>query len=129
MTKIKDNLIKQFGSVAYNANRLKENSPQIISISPKINTILSGGIPEGSFVVLTGGPGVGKSSLALQIGANGQKQSSDWGQRTVYYFDIEARLKERDVFGNRALNTSENRFEIYGSQIGNIVTGDEFLDM
>lgn len=129
MIKIQDSFVKQFGDVIKEASSLKESPPKIISVTPRLDLILSGGVPEGSFIVLTGGPGVGKSSLALQIAANAQKIDSEWGKRQVHYFDIEARLKERDVYGNQALNKDKGRFQIYSSIIGNIVTGDQFLDM
>jgi len=60
-----------------------------ISVSPAIDIALGGGIREGSWLTLTGDPKSGKTTTAMQIGANCQKEG-----RPIIYLDVEGRLKE-----------------------------------
>ena len=60
-----------------------------ISISPAIDIALGGGIKEGSWLTLTGDPKSGKTTTAMQIAANCQKEG-----RPIIYLDVEGRLKD-----------------------------------
>lgn len=123
-----DDILKQFGDAFQNASILKEEKRIVIPTTPKIDLILNGGIPEGSFVVISGKPALGKSSLALQIAANAQKLPNEkFGERKVFYFDIEGRIKERDIFDNKRLNTDPEAFQLVRSSPGNILYAEEFL--
>lgn len=126
---ITSSLISEFGDVFHTANDIKQNKIEIIPTTPKLDVVLSGGVPEGSFVVVSGPPGLGKSALSLHIAGNAQKVPSEWGDRKVYYFDIEGRLKSRDIFMNMNLDTSDERFEIIRSTRGKIMMGEEFVDI
>lgn len=44
-----------------------ENTPRIISKSTEFNRVLGGGIVNGSLVLIGGDPGIGKSTLLLQV--------------------------------------------------------------
>ncbi|MEJ7219561.1 DNA repair protein RadA [Staphylococcus gallinarum] len=44
-----------------------ENTPRIISKSSEFNRVLGGGIVNGSLVLIGGDPGIGKSTLLLQV--------------------------------------------------------------
>ncbi|RIL24807.1 DNA repair protein RadA [Staphylococcus gallinarum] len=44
-----------------------ENTPRIISKSAEFNRVLGGGIVNGSLVLIGGDPGIGKSTLLLQV--------------------------------------------------------------
>ena len=61
---------------------------KVISVSPCIDIALGGGIREGSWLTLTGDPKSGKTTTAMQIAANCQKEG-----RKVIYLDVEGRLK------------------------------------
>lgn len=122
-------LISEFGNVFHTAESIKNNKIQIIPTTPKLDVVLSGGVPEGSFVVVSGPPGLGKSAMSLHIAGNAQKIDSEWGPRKVYYFDIEGRLKERDIFMNLNLDTSADKFEVIRSTRGKIMMGEEFIDI
>lgn len=126
---IEESIIKDFGEVIDTANFLSERRNKIINVSPNLDVALGGGIPEGSFVLIAGKHSLGKSSLALQIAANAQAIDSDYGPRDVYYFDIEGRLKTRDLKGQPKLDISPERFKIICSKEGSILTGDSFLDI
>lgn len=122
-----DDIVKKFGQVFQNAEVLKNEDRKIISASPMIDTIIGGGIPEGSFVVLSGKPALGKTSLALQIAANAQNTPSPFGDRKVFYLDIEGRIKTRDIYDNKRLNLDPERFQLVRSSSENIIYGEQFL--
>lgn len=128
-TNIEESIIKDFGNVLDNAAFLKERRNKIVPISPNLDVALGGGVPEGSFVVVAGKPALGKSALSLQIAANAQQVDSDFGPRHIYYFDIEGRLKPRDLTGQSKLDCSADKFTIICSKEGSILTGDQFLDI
>lgn len=134
MINIPDGLLKQFGQSLQSASILEEYNPQIIPATPKIDSIIGGGIPEGSFVVITGKPALGKSSLALQIAANAQKTpyidtEGKEHTRPIFYFDIEARIKKRDIFDNKRLNLHPDHFRLVRSSNDNIIIGEDFLSI
>ena len=58
----KEDLTKNFGQdIIMSANSIIDRESVVIPVSPSLDIILGGGIPEGSFVVLTGQPKCGKS--------------------------------------------------------------------
>jgi RecA/RadA recombinase len=83
--------------VIVTGDRVLEEEKIIIPISPKLDLITNGGMPEGCWVTLVGKPKSGKTSLALHIAANCQKP--EYGEREVYYFDIEGRFKTMNLRG------------------------------
>lgn len=88
-------LVKKYGEQAFvSAVDFLKEKRDIIPVSPKLDMILGGGIPEGSFVILAGKPKCGKTSTSLHFAANAQKFG-----RKVYFFNIEGRLKPRDLLG------------------------------
>ena len=121
-------LAKQYGLDLENStNNLIESRKTVVPVSPKLDMILGGGVPEGTFTILTSAPKVGKSSTSLQLAANAQQIPSDWGQRKVYYFDVEGRLKERDMKGIFGLSLDKDKWMVIRSEPGNILTADKFL--
>ena len=117
-------LNKKFGGVFLSADYLKSQRKTVIEISPTIDMMLGGGIPSGSFVVISGKPGLGKSTLCLSFAAEAQKNGFK-----VYYLNVEGRLKTRDVNGIYGLDLSQDKFEIIGSVKGKILSGEEYLDI
>jgi recombination protein RecA len=67
--------------------------------------VLGGGVPLGNFVVLNGHPKCGKTVSLLHLGGKAQAMGCP-----VYYFDIEARLKPRDLLGIECLNPKEMKW-------------------
>ncbi|OLY94119.1 DNA repair protein RadA/Sms [Cnuella takakiae] len=47
-----------------------KDTPRIITADPELNRVLGGGIVPGSIVLVAGEPGIGKSTLFLQMGLN-----------------------------------------------------------
>lgn len=47
---------------------LTKNTPRLVTGDPELNRVLGGGIVPGSIVLVAGEPGIGKSTLFLQLG-------------------------------------------------------------
>ena len=58
-------IIKKYGDVIHKASSIMERKVHILSVSPKIDIALGGGVPEGSLFILTGPEKVGKTVTAL----------------------------------------------------------------
>ena len=123
---IDDLILKDFKDCITNADHLKGEKSQIVSVSPKFDLGLAGGIPFGSFCLVSGKPGQGKSSLSLHIAAQAQQLNPE---TCVYYFDIEGRIKWKDLEGNKKLDLSDDKFKLIRSKVGKILTGDEFIEI
>jgi recombination protein RecA len=128
---IKEDLNKTFGdNIILSGNSIVDKKSTIIPVSPALDVLLNGGIPEGSFVILTGMPKIGKTSLSLDFAATAQKkeyQGDLKSPRDVYYLNVEGRLKKRDLEGIPGLDLS--RFNVIGSQEGKILHAEEFLQI
>ena len=128
---LKEDVIKNFGDeIILSANSIVDRKSVIIPVSPAIDMILNGGIPEGSFVVFTGQPKCGKTTSALSFAATAQKPEYKGDlkkPRHVYYLNIEGRLKKRDLEGIPGLDL--NNFDIIGSQQGKILHAEEYLQI
>ena len=122
---IDDIIIKEFGKVIVSAETIKQTNYKIIPTTPKIDIALGGGISEGTLTILSASPKHGKTCLALQIARNALAIDSDFGQREVYYLNIESRIKERDLNGIKGLDAS--KIKIIKSTAGNILSGEDFL--
>ena len=110
------------GDLMLSADTLIDKSKQILSISPSIDIGLNGGIPEGSWVVLSGIPKTGKTTLALEILAAAQKLG-----RNTYYADIEYRLKSMNLEGCKDLDTS--KLKLLRSSADKILSAEEYLNI
>lgn len=128
---LKEDVVKNFGDdIILTGNALIDKKSVIIPVSPSLDIVLNGGIPEGSFVVLTGQPKCGKTTTSLDFAATAQKpeyQGTLKSPREVYYLNIEGRLKKRDLEGIPGLNL--DRFHIIGSQQGKILHAEEYLQI
>lgn len=128
---LKEDVVKNFGdNIILSGNALMDKKSVIIPVSPSLDIVLNGGIPEGSFVVLTGQPKCGKTTSSLDFAATAQKpeyQGTLKSPREVYYLNIEGRLKKRDLEGIPGLDL--DRFHIIGSQEGKILHGEEYLQI
>lgn len=121
-------LIKKMGAGAFiRGDQLREFAHDVISVSPKLDMILGGGIPGGSVVTLAGAPKCGKTVTALYIGAKGQKQG-----RPLYYINIEGRIKPRDLDGIKGLDqpsmTIVRSYRDDENNTSRILTAEEFLE-
>ena len=69
-------IIKDYGKIITTGTKVLESqkNKKVISVSPAIDIALGGGILEGSWLTLTGDPKSGKTTTAMQIAANCQKE-------------------------------------------------------
>jgi len=131
-TKLIEDVAKQFGDeIILDGSAIVDKPTLVIPVSPSLDIILNGGIPEGSFVVLTGQPKCGKTTTSLDFSATAQKKeyahSSFKDGRHVYYLNIEGRLKKRDLEGIPGLDLT--KFHVIGSQQGKILHAEEYLQI
>ena len=108
------------------ASFIVDNPKKIISVSPAIDIGLSGkigrGIPEGSWILLSGSEKLGKTALSLQIAANFQQTLN----KKVYYGNVEHRIKARDLTTHN-LDLSPEKLQIIQSQKGHILSAEDHL--
>ena len=128
---IKEDVEKTFGDdIILSGNHIVDQKILTIPVSPSLDIILNGGIPEGSFVILTGQPKCGKTTTSLDFCATAQKpeyQGDLKDTREVYYLNIEGRLKKRDLEGIPGLNL--DKFHVIGSHQGKILHAEEYLQI
>lgn len=121
---------KKFGDdIFVSGDNLIARPKKIISVSPKLDVMLGGGIPEGCIVVCTGPPKVGKTSMCLHFAGMAQQpqHNGNNGPRHVFFHNIEMRLKERDLKGIAHLDSS--RLTVIESVPGNIVTAEKHIEI
>jgi len=123
-------IIKKYGEIIWSAYEFIDNPPPVISVSPKIDVALGGGVPEGCLFIMTGPEKVGKTVTALNFVRNAQKVKLDNGQtRTTHYANIEGRIKKRDLQGIYGLNLDPAVFKIIGSKVGHILSGEDYVSI
>ena len=121
-------ILKEFGDVLLEASYIVDNPPPIISVSPKIDIALGGGVPEGCLFIMTGPEKIGKTVHALQFCRNAQKVKLESEEnRKIYYGNVEGRVKKRDLEGIKGLEFDPENFKIVGSTKGNILSGEKYL--
>ena len=108
-----DTLVKKYGeNVVKSGKEVFEeiSNRQIIPVSPCLDYALGGGIQEGSWVQMIGDPKSGKTTTALQIAANAQKE--EYGARDIWYINVEGRLNRKNLEGVDGLQVDKiNVFE------------------
>ncbi len=132
MDDVEKYIIKNFGKdILTSGHAIVDREKIVIPVSPKLDLILGGGIPESSFVIFTGHPKFGKTLTALDFAATCQKPEFG-GEfcpdgRDVYYYNIEGRVEKRDLLGIPGLNL--DKFHIIESKPGKILHGEEYLQI
>ena len=128
---LKEDVKKKFGDeILLSATAIVDRESVVVPVSPALDIILNGGIPEGSFIVFTGQPKFGKTPTSLDFAATAQKpeyQGNLKNPRQAYYLNIEGRLKKRDLEGIPGLDLG--RFNVIGSQQGKILHAEEYLQI
>lgn len=115
---------KKYGSVLFDGSHIRDNAKVLIPTTPTLDISLRGGIPEGSWTLITGQKKTGKSTLALQIAANAQKMG-----RHVYYLDIEHRFAQKNLTTVRHLQTTPDLFTLIASTKEKILSAQDFLNI
>lgn len=128
---VEANIAKQFGdNVIVNAHYIFDKKSVVIPLGPALDSI-TGGMPEGGFLTLTGQPKCGKTTTSLFFAATAQdpKYGGECcpNGRDVYFYAVEGRLKERDLAGIPHLN--RDKFHIIQSTPGHILTASDYLEI
>ena len=118
-------IIKEYGNVLHDPASITERPLEVLSVGPKLDIALGGGVPEGSLFIMTGPEKVGKTVTALTFCANAQKHY----ERKVYYANIEGRLKKRDLQGITDLSLDAEKMQIIGSTEGNSLSAEKYLSI
>ncbi len=114
---------KTFGEgVAISGSEVLDEDTVVIPVSPAIDPTLGGGIPKGRWVSFAGKPKLGKTTSALHFAAKCQALGME-----VWYGDIEARLKKKNLDGIRGLNGA--KVKVIRSTKDKILTGQNFLEI
>lgn len=91
-----------------------EDDDRISTCMEELDRVLGGGIIEGSLILVGGDPGIGKSTLLLQVCKNVAKDYK------VLYISGEESLKQIKIRANRIGEFSENLFLQCETNLGNI---------
>ena len=96
----------------------------VLSISPKMDMGLSGGIQEGSWVLIQGPKKVGKTVLTQNIIRSAIKEG-----RKVFYFFTEERVQTKNLaaFPDEILDSE--LFTVFTSEENNILSGEDILNI
>lgn len=81
------------------------NEPKIYTNIAEFNRVLGGGVVRGSLVLIGGDPGIGKSTLLLQV--SGQLSTVD---QKVLYISGEESVKQTKIRADRLKIASENLY-------------------
>lgn len=91
-----------------------DDSPRSNTRSQELNRVLGGGIVPGSVILLGGEPGIGKSTLALQLALR-------LNDRTVLYVTGEESLQQIRLRAERLDDKNENLFVLSETCLENIL--------
>ena len=121
LKQLKKDINKKYDAeVMVNATEVAEKDRKIISICPVLDFAV-GGIPEGSWVLLSGIPKCGKTTTALQIAANAQQQFD----KQIFIGNVEHRINKKELSGIHGLDIS--KIEIIQSKKGKILMAQDHL--
>lgn len=112
---------KKYKDTLFSGKFILEEEREIFSFSPSLDSALGGGIPEGSWVILSGKEKCGKTLSGLHLMAKYQQAG-----RLCFFVNIEGRIKRRDLAGIQGLNPDD--VHIIGSSEGNILSGEDFVN-
>ncbi len=98
-----------------------EKEQRIDTLNTEFNRVLGGGLVPGSLVLIGGEPGIGKSTLALQIAVHLKKY------KTLYVSGEES-LQQIKLRAERISDEYNNCFILSETQIENIIKNAEELD-
>lgn len=103
---------------------LEEKQGDIFPTVLSMDIALSGGIPEGVSVLLSGKPKVGKTTLALHYVQQCQIKNPE---KKCFFFDVEGRLRTELVDCFPGLN--KENFKIVRSNESKILTAEDYLNL
>ena len=105
-------------------NSLKEEQGRTFKTTLSLDIALSGGIPEGSSVLMSGKPKVGKTTLALHYVQQCHREDST---KQAFFFDVEGRLRTELLDCFPGLN--REKISIVRSNENKILSAEDFLNL
>src|SRR5688572_425817 len=116
-------LLDKYGEeLVLDASFIVDKPKKIISVGPALDLALNGGVPEGSWMIISGQPKTLKTTITLQLCANAQKLG-----KMIFYNDVEGRLKKLNLLGTKDLDLK--RFKVIGSTESKILSAEEHLSI
>lgn len=103
---------------------LVEEQGRIFPTTISLDIALSGGIPEGTSVLLSGRPKVGKTTLALHYV---QKCHSEDPDKKAFFFDVEGRLRMELI--NCFPGINRENFSVVRSNDTKILSAEDYLNL
>ena len=103
---------------------LEEKQGDVFPTVLSMDIALSGGIPEGTSVLLSGKPKVGKTTLALHYVQQCHRKNPD---KKCFFFDVEGRLRTELVDCFPDINRES--FQIVRSNESKILTAEDYLNL
>ncbi|MCP3033241.1 DNA repair protein RadA [Halobacillus sp. A1] len=100
-----------------------EKEPRMTTDMPELNRVLGGGIVPGSLVLIGGDPGIGKSTLLLQVSA----QIAD-KQLPVLYISGEESSRQTKLRAERLNITSDELYVLSETNLQDVITQIEQID-
>lgn len=114
-------ITKEFGaSCIVSGSIIIDRKPEVVSLSPRLDNALGGGLQVGTLVTMAGPSGCGKTTTALHFAGKWQKRGG-----TVYYIAAEHRIFQRDLKGIPGLDAES--MKIIWSSKDRILTAQDFL--
>lgn len=115
-------VIKKLGKTnIITANEVVQKPRWLIPVSPALDIGLCGGIPSGSWAVLSGPSKSGKTTLALQIARNAQQL---YGVPIVFA-NVEGRFKGQSIRSVEGLDP--NNIHVIESSEDMVLSGEDYL--
>ena len=103
------------------ANDIFSEDQEILKISPAVDLAIGGGIPKGSWVILSGPPKSGKSTLAVHM----IKKFITQFNGKCLFVDVENRLKKIQLSQN---GLQLDDIEVLRSQENDILMAEDYLE-
>ncbi len=104
------------GNTPQRLNEIKHNQEQRVNTTiGEFNRVLGGGLVKGSLVLLGGEPGIGKSTLALQLALNIKSEK-------VLYISGEESLEQIKLRAERIKHTNDTAYFVNETVIDSIIS-------
>lgn len=94
---------------------------RIDTLNSELNRVLGGGLVPGSLVLVGGEPGIGKSTLVLQV-------ALDLKDRKILYVSGEESIQQIKIRANRLNRENDNCYFLSETSLENILTHCEHLE-
>ncbi len=99
----------------------QDDITRIDTCNEELNRTLGGGLVPGSLVLVGGEPGIGKSTLVLQV-------ALDLNKKKILYVSGEESIQQIKIRANRLKRENDNCFFLSETSLENIITHCEHLE-